>query len=296
MSIEDEYVPPPHLSRWPHRLAVLLACATFPLIWVGGLVTTYDAGMAVPDWPTTYGYNLFLYPWQTWVGGPWDLFIEHGHRLLGAFVGVVTLVMAAAVWRCEPRRWVRWFAVACVVGVIAQGILGGMRVLLDERQLAMIHGCTGPLFFCLAVSMATITSPRWRPFGETEPSTAPLESAGVSVPLAALAWLVTALAFAQIVVGAQLRHITSMTSHAAFRIALFFHIGIGIALFLHVIYLAISILRGGRQSPARGRFVVSRLPSVCSSRCRLHLAPAVGSLSMAFPAGSRTLALPRATP
>ena len=64
-------------------------CATFPLIWVGGLVTTYDAGMAVPDWPNTYGYNLFLYPWQTWLSGPWDLFIEHGHRLLGALVGMI---------------------------------------------------------------------------------------------------------------------------------------------------------------------------------------------------------------
>ena len=69
-------------SRWPHRLAVLLCCATFPLIWVGGLVTTYDAGMAVPDWPTTYGYNMFSYPLETWLYGPWDLFIEHGHRLL----------------------------------------------------------------------------------------------------------------------------------------------------------------------------------------------------------------------
>ena len=67
-------------NAWPHRLAVVLVCATFPLIWVGGLVTTYEAGMAVPDWPTTYGYNLFLYPWQTWILGPWDLFIEHGHR------------------------------------------------------------------------------------------------------------------------------------------------------------------------------------------------------------------------
>ena len=69
-------------SPWPHRAAVLLVCATFPLIWVGGLVTTTQAGMAVPDWPNTYGYNLFLYPWQTWLFGPWDLFIEHGHRLL----------------------------------------------------------------------------------------------------------------------------------------------------------------------------------------------------------------------
>ncbi len=73
----------------PHRWAVALACATFPLIWAGGLVTTYDAGMAVPDWPSTFGYNLFLYPWTTWFFGPWDLFIEHGHRLLGALVGLL---------------------------------------------------------------------------------------------------------------------------------------------------------------------------------------------------------------
>ena len=81
---------------------VLLVCATFPLIWVGGLVTTYDAGMAVPDWPTTYGYNLFLYPWQTWFSGPWDLFIEHGHRLFGAAVGMLTI--GSVVDRLVPRR------------------------------------------------------------------------------------------------------------------------------------------------------------------------------------------------
>jgi cytochrome c oxidase assembly protein subunit 15 len=225
---------------------------------VGGLVTTYDAGMAVPDWPTTYGYNLFLYPWQTWVGGPWDLFIEHGHRLLGAFVGFVTLVMAAVVWRCESRRWVRWFAVACVVGVIGQGILGGMRVLLDERQLAMIHGCIGPLFFCLSVTMVTITSRRWRQVpSDTVLTSAGLKSTDVAISadipmrLTTLAWLVTAMAFTQIVVGAQLRHATPMTTHSAFRIALFFHIAIAIALFLHTIYLAFSILRGGPRMQAR---------------------------------------------
>src|SRR5438132_1897116 len=78
-------------SPWPHRWAVALACATFPLLWVGGLVTTTKAGMAVPDWPNTYGYNLFLYPWQTWLAGPWDLFVEHGHRMLAASIGLLTI-------------------------------------------------------------------------------------------------------------------------------------------------------------------------------------------------------------
>src|SRR5262249_36289635 len=67
-------------NPWPHRWAVGLVCATFPLIWIGGLVTTYGAGMAVPDWPNTYGYNLWLYPAATWINGPWKLFVEHGHR------------------------------------------------------------------------------------------------------------------------------------------------------------------------------------------------------------------------
>ena len=88
-----------------------MVCATFPLIWVGGLVTTYDAGMAVPDWPNTYGYNLFLYPWQTWLYGPWDLFIEHGHRLLGSLVGMLTIGLVASAWWCQRDGLVRWLAV-----------------------------------------------------------------------------------------------------------------------------------------------------------------------------------------
>ncbi len=78
--------------RSVYRWAVSVAIVTFPLIWIGGLVTTYDAGMAVPDWPGTYGYNLWLYPWTTWLFGPFDLFVEHGHRLLATVVGMLTIV------------------------------------------------------------------------------------------------------------------------------------------------------------------------------------------------------------
>src|SRR3954447_19905050 len=120
-------------------MAVLLCCATFPLIWVGGLVTTYKAGMAVPDWPTTYGYNLFLYPWTTWVYGPWDLFIEHGHRLLGATVGMMTIALVAAVWLADRRRWVRVLSLLALAAVIVQGGLGGLRVIEDQVLLAKIH-------------------------------------------------------------------------------------------------------------------------------------------------------------
>src|SRR5882757_4073426 len=148
-------------SLWPHRWAVVLACATFPLVWVGGLVTTTDAGMAVPDWPNTYGYNLFLYPWQTWLAGPWDLFVEHGHRMLAATVGLITIGMLVVFMRSERRNWVRGMGFVALGLVIFQGALGGIRVLLDERTLAMLHGMTGPLFFGLTVAIAVFTSQTW---------------------------------------------------------------------------------------------------------------------------------------
>src|SRR6266567_2784898 len=123
----------PQLSAWPHRLAVALALVTFPVIWVGGLVTTYDAGMAVPDWPGTYGYNLFRYPWQTWLAGPWDLFIEHGHRLLGATAGLLSIALVAVVLLTDRRPWLIASSLGALGLVIAQGVLGGARVLFDER-------------------------------------------------------------------------------------------------------------------------------------------------------------------
>ncbi len=147
-------------SPWPFRMAVLLVCATFPLIWVGGLVTTYDAGMAVPDWPGTYGYNLLLYPWQSWLAGPWDLFIEHGHRLLGAMVGFIAIGLLVAAWRCDSRRWVRITAVIALGLVILQGLLGGQRVLLDDRRIAQMHGILGPMFFAFSAAI-TVWLSRW---------------------------------------------------------------------------------------------------------------------------------------
>lgn len=151
-----------HESSWPHRAAVLVACATFPLIWVGGLVTTTDAGMAVPDWPNTYGYNIFLYPFSKWFFGPWDLFVEHGHRLLGALVGFLTIVLLCFLWKKETRTWVKWFGVAMLLTVVFQGVLGGGRVILDERLLAMAHGCTAPIFFAMTIIMSVVTSRRWK--------------------------------------------------------------------------------------------------------------------------------------
>jgi heme A synthase len=207
--------------RGPHRWAIVLAWTTFPLISIGGLVTTYAAGMAVPDWPGTFGYNLFLYPWQTWLFGPWDLFIEHGHRLLGALVGLLTIGFVVAVYRQDDRPWVRWLAVGALVAVIAQGSLGGARVLLDERQLAMLHGCAGPAFFALCIVLCAVTSRWWQ-----EAAVHRLDRASRFH-----AWIVSiaVLAYVQLVIGALMRHVSESASPLYFEVTVWAHvIGAGI--------------------------------------------------------------------
>jgi len=87
-----------------HRLALALCAATFVLILIGGLVTNTGAALAVPDWPTTFGYNMFLFPWSKMVGG---ILYEHSHRLLGAAVGILTVALGVTLWLSERRRWLR---------------------------------------------------------------------------------------------------------------------------------------------------------------------------------------------
>jgi cytochrome c oxidase assembly protein subunit 15 len=233
------------ISPWPHRLALAVACATFPLIFVGGLVTSYDAGMAVPDWPNTFGYNLFLYPWETWFFGPWDLFIEHGHRLLGALVGLLTIGLVIAAWRIDARVWFRRLTVVALVGVIAQGVLGGMRVNLDEVQLAKIHGCVGPAFFALAAALSAVTSRRWR-----EARAVPFDGAS---KLRRMAVSTAALAYTQLVIGAHLRHVPPNMSGSAFRAVLFFHLIFAAALVAHAITLALRARTAARATGSRTR-------------------------------------------
>src|SRR5690242_21758413 len=96
---------PSVFSIWPHRLALLLACATFPLLFIGGLVTSKGAGLAVPHWPTTFGYSMFLYTWSQMVG---NIFYEHSHRLVASMVGLLTITVAVMLWLREKRAWLRW--------------------------------------------------------------------------------------------------------------------------------------------------------------------------------------------
>jgi cytochrome c oxidase assembly protein subunit 15 len=213
---------------------------------VGGLVTTTDAGMAVPDWPNTYGYNILLYPLSTWLAGPWDIFIEHGHRLLGVAAGTLTIGLLIVLWRVEQRHWLRWLGVVALLMIVAQGTLGGMRVLFDERTLAMLHGCTGPLFFGLTVAMVVFTSARWQHGGV---SGVP----GGGGPLCSLALVTCILVYLQIVLGAVLRHVPVATEPTAFAVAVRFHLLLAVVLTLHVMGLLWTVLRGARHIRPLGK-------------------------------------------
>jgi cytochrome c oxidase assembly protein subunit 15 len=216
---------------WPHRLSFLLAVATFPVIWVGGLVTTQDAGMAVPDWPTTYGYNPLAYPLDKWLAGPFDLFIEHGHRLLAGVINLLALALAIAVWKSPGHRPLRGWAIASLALVLFQDVLGGMRVEFDARLLAQVHACVGPVFFTLGVVMTTLTSRRATSAKPT--ATRPSGASWSAGFLTIVAWL-------QIVLGAQIRHVSPSTVSALFEAAVWMHVLTAAFLVLGTVSLAVK--------------------------------------------------------
>ena len=211
-------------SVWPHRLAVVLACATLPLLFAGGLVTGRGAGLAVPDWPTTFGYNMFLYPWSKMAG---DIFYEHSHRLVASGVGLLTIALALILWFRERRNWVRWLGVAALALVISQGVVGGLRVVLVDQALAILHACLAQAFFALTVSLAVFTSVEWR----EPPADKPIAGAGRLMRLCAST---TALIYAQAIFGALLRHTGEWLEAHLFFAAL---------VTLHVLLVTIRVLR-----------------------------------------------------
>jgi len=180
---------------WVHRIAWIVAAATFLLIVVGGLVTSKGAGMSVPDWPTTYGYNMFFFPYSKWVGG---IFWEHSHRLIASGVGLLTLILAGATFFKDNRTWVRWLAVIAVIAVSVQGVLGGLRVTLYKDQIGIFHTALAQSFFGLLLISIAITGSGFLRGAWFADRTA-----------ASLRWLVLAglvLTYFQIAVAATIRH------------------------------------------------------------------------------------------
>lgn len=217
------------VARWPHRVAVALALATFPLLFIGGLVTSKGAGLAVPDWPTTFGYNMFLYPWSKMVG---NIFYEHSHRLVASLVGMLTIALALTFWLGEKRGWLRWLALGALVLVIVQGVIGGLRVVLLEDALAIVHGATAHAFFALTVCLAVFTSKAW-----SAPVAAPVNDGG---RLRRLCAATAGLIYAQIVLGAVVRH-TGERIDA--------HLGLAALVALHVILVLIRVGRYHAHAP-----------------------------------------------
>ena len=182
-------------ARGLHRFAVLTAGATFCLIFVGGLVTSTGSALAVPDWPLAFGKLI-----PAWQGG---IRFEFGHRLAAGTVVVLTLVLMAWAWRAEPRRWVRQLVMLAFGLIIVQAILGGITVLFElPLAIAVAHAATAQALFCLMVSIAIFTNPRWdaTPHVDEPPS---------RFPLPALAAATTAVIYMQILVGAVMRHMSA---------------------------------------------------------------------------------------
>jgi len=185
---------------WLHRFAKLVVVATFILIFIGGLVTSTDSGLAVPDWPTTYGHFMFSFPLSQMVGG---IVYEHGHRMVATVVGMLMTVLAIWLWLKEPRKWVRLLGFLALFAVILQGVLGGITVLfLLPTAVSVSHGALAQTFFCLTICLALFTSPKWQsPIDKIEDNGRP--------SLQFMTIITTAAVFVQLVLGAVMRHTKS---------------------------------------------------------------------------------------
>jgi len=174
---------------------VVLACWTFLLIIAGALVTSNDAGLSVPDWPTSFGS---LYKIPKLVGG---VKFEHTHRMIAQGAGLLTIILAAWMWRAEKRRWLKYLALGAIGTVIAQGVLGGLTVLFFlPPPISSAHAALAQTFFCLAVAMAIFTGQKWieeQPrveFDQRRPS------------LFTLTLLSIFVLYVQLILGAMFRH------------------------------------------------------------------------------------------
>src|SRR6516165_12713004 len=182
-------------NRSLHRFAVFLACWTFLLIIAGALVTSNDAGLSVPDWPTSFGS---LYKIPKLVGG---VKFEHTHRMIAQVAGLLTIILAVWMWRAEKRRWMRTLGWGALGTVIAQGILGGLTVLFFlPPPISSAHAALAQTFFCLAVALAVFTGQKWI---EEQPR---VEFDHRRPALFTLTLLSIFVLYVQLILGAMFRH------------------------------------------------------------------------------------------
>ena len=189
---------PAAISRiWLHRLALLTSASAFFLLFLGGLVTSHQAGLSVPDWPTSYGWNMFTFPMKDWMG---NIFYEHTHRLFASYVGFLILVQAVLIQRFEVRSWVKKLGWLALGGVILQGVLGGITVLMYlPPAVSSAHAGLGQAMFCLTIAIAMVTNKKWDDF-----KTKRQERSNYGVRFWTLVSVI--VVFVQLLVGAVMRH------------------------------------------------------------------------------------------
>jgi cytochrome c oxidase assembly protein subunit 15 len=184
-------------NKWLNRFAWLTAVATLFLICSGGMVTSKGVGLAVPDWPTTFGYNMFLFPVSKWIGG---IFFEHTHRLIASAVGFLTIILAVWLWCREDREWVRNLGAVAVAAVILQGVLGGLRVTMLKDEIGIFHACLAQAFLGLLVVIAVVTTNFWRSLTNVIVAPPNFE------PIKMIALTTTIGIYVQLALGATMRH------------------------------------------------------------------------------------------
>jgi len=254
-------------ADWTSAFAWVAAATTYLLLVAGGLVTSYQAGLAVVDWPRSFGHNMFLYPLERMVGG---IFYEHAHRLFGSLVGLTALVLTIHLHRVEPRRWVRTLSLVALAAVVVQGILGGLRVtgrftlsqsaaeLTPNLTLAVVHGVLGQTIFALILSIAVFTSSGWKREAPT------VATAGARTDRALAATLV-ALLLVQLVLGAVQRHLRG---------------GLHIHLTLAAIVFVVALVAGARLARAEAPRPLRRSGLTLVTLVIVQVALGLGSLAI----------------
>lgn len=183
--------------QWLKWFAWFTAGATLLLIGLGGIVTSKGAGMAVPDWPTSYGYNMFALPFSYWVGG---ILWEHSHRLLASFVGFLTILLMVWLWLGDSRRWLKWSGVAALIMVILQGVLGGLRVVQFKDELGIVHATLAQLFLVFLCFIALACGRWWK-----QEAVLPMQ-ARIPGKLGYVLLALCLMVVMQLVLGATMRH------------------------------------------------------------------------------------------
>tara|TARA_B100001123_G_C15334106_1_gene1032197 strand:- start:854 stop:1858 length:1005 start_codon:yes stop_codon:yes gene_type:complete len=241
-------------AEYKPKLAIysfLVVFSTTFLLYAGSFTTSIGAGMVFPDWPLSNGS---LNP-EGWLGNR-AMLAEHSHRLLGATIGLLTLSLAIWIWFKDNRKWMRKLAILSLMAVIVQGLLGGLRVLFNSLQFAMIHGCMAQVFLCMLVSMAAGQSAWWHnrliPAGKTD---------GNAIAIRTFGLILCGLIFVQLVVGAIMRHSGAglaiptfpLTPEGGllptvwnFRVSIhFMHRAMALVIFLAYLFWAYRIARAG---------------------------------------------------